>query len=184
MRKFFGDHDEKSIFKIISIFLCGLILLIISRVNINNKICNGNTKQEKIINNNTEDNYERNLEIRLENLLSQVNGVGNVKVMITLSNSKEMIIAQDSNQSETNSHNTDKDGTIKEIQDSKKELKKIILDGKKPVVLKEIEPKIEGVIIIAQGGNNAEIKSNLIKAVQAILNVQAHKIQVLKMKDK
>lgn len=56
------------------------------------------------------------------------------------------------------------------------------IDGKNPLALKEIEPKIEGIIIIAQGGDNIFIKNELIKSAQTILNVDAHKIHVMKMK--
>lgn len=126
--------------------------------------------------------YEKDLEIRLENLLSQVSGVGKVKVMITLSYGKEIVIAQDINSSLSTTKEIDKSGISKEICDKKSESKKIIIDGKTPLILKEIEPKIEGIIIIAEGGDNIYIKSELIKSAQTILNVDAHKIQVMKMK--
>ena len=43
-------------------------------------------------------------------------------------------------------------------------------------------PEITGAIIVAEGGDNAFIKSELIRATQIILNIDAHKIRVLKMK--
>jgi stage III sporulation protein AG len=180
MRKFFGDRDEKGILKIILAFSIGIILLIISSSN-KNKTTKTDTQQKKITN--VEYSYERNLETRLESLLSQVNGVGKVKVMITLVHGKEIVVAQDSNQSESKSIGTDKTGSTKEEQNTKKELKKIIVDGKTPLVIKEIEPKIEGVIIIAQGGDNVNVKSDLVKSAQIILNVPANKVQILKMQN-
>ena len=102
--------------------------------------------------------------------------------MITLSHSKEIVIAQDTNSSLSTTKEIDKSGAVKETCDKKSESKKIIVDGKNPLVLKEIEPKIEGIIIIAQGAGNIYIKSDLIKSAQTILNVEAHKIQVMKMK--
>jgi len=183
MRKIFGERDNKTVLKIIFAFILGLALLVMSNP-CKKKTCDYkskiNSKQVNILE--TENNYEKNLETRLENLLSQVNGVGNVKVMITLAHGREVIIAHDINQSESISKTKDQDGSEKETQDKKQETKKIILDGKNPLVLKELEPKIEGVIIIAQGGENLKIKSDLIKSAQTVLNVQAHKIQVLKMK--
>ena len=42
-------------------------------------------------------------------------------------------------------------------------------------------PKVEGAIIIAEGGENVTIKSNIIQAVSAVTGLPSHKIQVFKM---
>lgn len=42
---------------------------------------------------------------------------------------------------------------------------------------------MEGAIIIAQGGENITIKSNIIQAVSAVTGLATHKIQVFKMSD-
>lgn len=42
-------------------------------------------------------------------------------------------------------------------------------------------PKIEGAIIIAEGGGNANLKANIIQAVSAVTGIAAHKVQVFKM---
>ncbi len=174
IQNLFGNRDKNMVMKLISVFILGLVILIFSIP----------TKKEvkPIQNIEHTNNYERDLELRLENLLSQVYGVGNVKVMITLASSKEIILAEDINTNESMVKEIDKVGSTKESSDKKKESKKIILDGKNPLALKEIEPKIEGIIIIAQGGDNIFIKNELIKSAQTILNVDAHKIHVMKMK--
>ncbi|MDR1150669.1 MAG: hypothetical protein LBJ93_03545 [Clostridiales bacterium] len=118
------------------------------------------------------DRYDQILERRLENLLSNVNGVGKINVMITLANSKEIVIAQD-----TNVHEIYKNEDIREI---KQESKKILLENKTPIILKEIEPIIQGVVIVTEGADNINVKSELIKSIQALLNLEAHKIKILK----
>lgn len=72
--------------------------------------------------------YGTDLEKRLENILKDMEGVGNVKVMITL---------------------------------------------------KEDE-SVEGVAVIAEGGNNAVIVRNITEVVQALFDVDSHKIKVIK----
>ena len=42
-------------------------------------------------------------------------------------------------------------------------------------------PKIEGAVIIAEGGKNAEIKTNIIQAVAAATGISTYKIQVFEM---
>lgn len=44
-------------------------------------------------------------------------------------------------------------------------------------------PKIEGAIVIAEGGENITIKTNIIQAVSAVTGLATHKIQVFKMSD-
>ena len=59
----------------------------------------------------------------------------------------------------------------------------VVYDGNKmPVVLKEYMPKVEGVIIVAQGGNIENVKKQLIAGTVALLGIDEHKIEVLKMK--
>ena len=50
-----------------------------------------------------------------------------------------------------------------------------------PYIVKELEPEIAGVLVIAEGGNNEVIKSDVIAAVQVLFDVPAHKIKVMKM---
>ena len=44
-----------------------------------------------------------------------------------------------------------------------------------------INPKIEGVIVTAVGASDANIKANIIAAVEAVTGVATHKIQVFSM---
>ena len=42
-------------------------------------------------------------------------------------------------------------------------------------------PKIEGAIILAEGADDANIKNNIIVAVEAVTGLSTHKIQVFKL---
>lgn len=50
-----------------------------------------------------------------------------------------------------------------------------------PITKKTVMPKIEGAIVIAEGGENAIIKTNIMQAVSAVTGLATHKIQVFKM---
>ena len=68
------------------------------------------------------------------------------------------------------------------IIESVDENKEIIVDSENnPITEKIVMPKIEGAIIIAEGGDNAVIKTNIIQAVSAVTWLSTHKIQVFKM---
>ena len=58
----------------------------------------------------------------------------------------------------------------------------IAFSNNNPVILKEKYPKVKGVIIVAQGGDNVEIKNQLISAVMSLMDLDANKIEVLTMK--
>ena len=182
IQKFFVNQDKNIGLKLIFGLLLGIVLLFIS--NSDKKKINTGEKNifetEKKIDFDC-DVYEKKLELKLENLLSQVKGAGNIKVMISIFNGKEILLAQDINSSESKINENDKSGSQKETFEEKKETKKIIINDK-PLVIKEIMPEITGAIIVAEGGDNAFIKSELIRATQIILNIDAHKIRVLKMK--
>ena len=47
--------------------------------------------------------------------------------------------------------------------------------------IKTIFPKIEGVVVLAQGVGTGTISKDILEAVQALFGVEAHKIKVLKM---
>lgn len=62
------------------------------------------------------------------------------------------------------------------------ENKEIIVDSENnPITEKIVMPKIEGAIVIAEGGENITIKTNIIQAVSAVTGLPTHKVQVFKM---
>jgi stage III sporulation protein AG len=46
------------------------------------------------------------------------------------------------------------------------------------VVIKEILPEVKGVIVVAEGASNIEVRESLTRAVQVLSGVAVHKIQV------
>ncbi|MBR5122887.1 MAG: hypothetical protein IKU91_04955, partial [Anaerotignum sp.] len=54
--------------------------------------------------------------------------------------------------------------------------------GTEPLILTEISPVVEGVMIAAQGADQPAVAVALHQAAQALLDVPAHKVAVLKMK--
>lgn len=126
---------------------------------------------------NQETEKDDNLEKRLKNILSKVDGAGNVDVMITYQSNKEIVVAKKTDE-ETETDNSKMRQNIKNeyvIMQSEK-------GGDEPLVLKEMSPSIEGVLIVAEGGDNIVVKDGLLKATEALLGVPPHKIEILKMK--
>ncbi len=180
--------------KLIVIFLCGVFLLILSLPkNENNNQNNTMMLQESIqtgvelsskATNSTEE-YEERMENKIEEILKEVEGIGDVKVMITLKSSKEKVTLKDTPYLEETIKESDSAGGTRESKNRKTEEETVLVDGNsqtvEPYVLKEIEPEIEGVLVLAEHGNNATLKNEIMEAIQVLFNVPSHKIKVMKM---
>lgn len=125
-----------------------------------------------------------NLEERLEEILSKIQGVGEVNVFINYSESSEVVAMYNETSQTSTTEETDTSGGIRKIEetDSQKEIVYKEDNGDKtPITQKVIEPKIEGAIITAKGASNITIKTNIIQAVEAVTGLATHKIQVFEM---
>ncbi len=173
-----------------------VVILIITVVAIN-LIWNGkkNTKQQSINDNSkklatsenntsTEITNSNNLEEKLKNILSKIQGVGNVEVCLNYSESSETVAMYNESSKVSTTEETDTSGGNRKIQetDTQKDIIYQEENGKKtPITQKTIQPKIEGAIITATGVNNATTKNNIIQAVEAVTGLATHKIQVFEM---
>lgn len=127
---------------------------------------------------------EDTLSQKLEAILSQIQGVGEVKVFINYSESSEVVAMYNENSKSSTTEETDTSGGIRKVQetDSQKDIIYQENNGTKtPMTKKVIEPKIEGAIITAKGANNIDVKTNIIQAVEAATGLATHKIQVFEM---
>lgn len=127
---------------------------------------------------------EDTLSQKLEAILSQIQGVGEVKVFINYSESSEVVAMYNENSKSSTTEETDTSGEIRKVQetDSQKDIIYQENNGTKtPMTKKVIEPKIEGAIITAKGANNIDVKTNIIQAVEAATGLATHKIQVFEM---
>lgn len=130
--------------------------------------------------------YAGELEVRLESLLASMEGVGNVKVMVTLDSSREQVVEKDIPSTMDTTKETDSTGGSRDVINSRQEETTVYVTdsagNKTPYVSKIREPSIEGVTVVAQGGGNAVIQKNITEVIQALFGIEAHKIKVVKMK--
>lgn len=152
---------------------------------------NGNTSYKKLaenINNSIDSNNsqlnEYNLEENLEDILSKIAGVGKVKVLVTYSETSEVIAMYNEKNTLNNTEETDTNGGVRKIEqtDTDKEIIYEEKNGQKtPITQKVIMPKIEGAIVTAEGASNPAIKTNIIQAVSAATGISTYRIQVFEM---
>lgn len=130
------------------------------------------------------ESYYKQVEDRLANVLSQIKGAGEVKVMINYSGTSEIITATTKNTSTDKT--TDNGSNSNRVTESKTEITEPVIiqqNGEDvPVIIKEILPDIVGVIVVAEGAKDMSVKLNLVSAIQTLLNVSADKVEIFAMK--
>lgn len=133
------------------------------------------------------DGYAATLETRLENILCQMEGVGKVEVMITLSDTGESVVEKDREDSYSSVTETDSDGGNRATTEREESYKTVYVENGSetyPYIEKEVLPSIKGVVIVAEGGENPTVISEISDAVMALFPVEAHRIKVVKMSSK
>lgn len=128
----------------------------------------------------------REYEQQLTEALSQVEGVGEVKVTVTMESTGKKIVEKDNPQDEQTSSQKDSEGSESNTQSSSTQETTVYAeteDGSQtPYISSETYPEIRGVLVVAKGGGDPVIVQQIQEAVMALFHVDAHKIKVLKMK--
>ena len=117
--------------------------------------------------------YVEELERKLQDTLAKIDGAGRVEVMITLEDSGETSALQE----------TDSAGGNRSEKNTQTSRSTVYQEGsdKTPFVGKEMTPKIAGVLVVAQGGENTAVKQNISEAVMALFQIEVNRIKVVKM---
>ena len=117
-----------------------------------------------------------NTEEKLEAILAQMQGADRVRVLVTLESSDEKIYAADAK--------TDTKSGADSQQKSTDE-KYVLIDksnGDDGILLKTNAPKVKGVIVVCDGGDDPSVVKQITDAVSAALGIGANRISVMKMK--
>ena len=131
-----------------------------------------------------EQDYARYLERRLEETLSQLDGAGNVRVMVTLQSSAQKIVEKDTQGEKDAITEEDSQGGRRTSENTSHQ-ETTVYEGmgeksQEPYVSKELTPRVEGVVVLAEGGENALVKRNITEAIQALFGIDTHKIRIMK----
>lgn len=172
--------------KLLLILLAGITLVVFSIPDNKTKTPETETNPELKTVTVTNDTYEKLLEERLSDLLSNVEGVGRVEVMITLKATSEKIVLTETPYTKNTTSEIDSEGGSRDTVEITQSETIVYIEGsdgtKTPYIIKEMEPEIEGIVVIAEGGDNIYTVKEIMGAVSALFNLPSHKIKVMKMK--
>ncbi|MDG5788696.1 stage III sporulation protein AG [Evansella sp. AB-P1] len=131
--------------------------------------------------------YESFYERQLERALEQVVGVSDVTVVVNLAETERVVYQKNQNIKEQITDETDREGGTREVQDKTKDEQVVIIrngDREEALVVKTEKPDIRGVLVVANGVENIQVKTWIVEAVSRVLDVPSHRVSVLPKKSK
>lgn len=131
--------------------------------------------------------YADSLALEVENILKYMDGVGKVKVLITMENSGELVVEKDSPINRSNTIESDSEGGSRNISDMENDEETVYITdsqgNKTPYVTKKIAPLVKGVVVVAEGGGNSQVKGSIEEALSALFDIEKEKVKVVKMRE-
>lgn len=113
------------------------------------------------------------LEEKLADTLSQIDGAGQVRVMLTVQSGMRRELAQNSS--------SEQDGT-----DIRRENETVVVSTgsgtQEAVLVQQIYPQFQGALVVAPGGGDPAVRLKLTEAVAALTGLGADKISICKGK--
>lgn len=175
--KFLNSNCRRKNIENLVIFLVGVVIVIITGSYIFSDDEVVEASKNDAINIFDADTFE----IKLAKILSEIDGAGEVKVMVSYKTGVETVPLLDTKDSNTVTEENDADSARRTEQNSVET--SIIFNQEKsgnkvPYISKTIMPVVEGVIVTCDGGGDEIVKANVIKAVTVITGITANKVQV------
>lgn len=124
--------------------------------------------------------YEAYLSAQLKRILEEMDGAGQVEAWVTLECGEEQVLYQEKNSKSSVLEEADSVGGTR-TQEEREVEQTTLLDGEgEPYIIKTMQPKIEGVLVLSEGAEDREIKKNIMEAVQVLFGIDVHRIKVAK----
>ena len=131
--------------------------------------------------------YEERYETQLKEALESIAGVGDVEVIVNLDATESQVYEKDRVTQNQSTQETDREGGTRKVEDASSDDKLVVIrngDQEQPVVIKTKKPEIRGVLIVAKGAENIQVKKWIIEAVTRALDVPSHRVAVMPKKSK
>ncbi len=162
------NFDKKTII-ILAVGFIGIFVLFFSELN------SQKDNDEEIESYNTDEEYCVYLENKIQSYIEKIEGAGKTKVIITLSETTEYIYATDDKDVRKNNANSD-DETIEKDY--------VIIENNNNdvgLLIKTIEPKVRGVAVSCEGGDNTKVQQQIFSTIEALLDISTSNISISKL---
>ncbi|MDD6489109.1 MAG: hypothetical protein PUG48_04770 [Clostridia bacterium] len=128
--------------------------------------------------------YRKNLCEELGNMIASIKGAGKTKIMLTMEQSVQNVYATDNDVQQKESSQKNSDSENADTQKNEKKTCIIVRqsDGsEKAITISQIMPKVKGVLVVCDGGEDPLVRQRITEAVSAILNISSAHICVTKL---
>lgn len=124
--------------------------------------------------------YENELEQNLADIISSINGAGKTRVLLTMESTVEQVYATDKNMTQKDTVNSgEATQTNKDTSADSTYITVELADGtQQTVLLKEIQPRVRGVLVVCSGGDNSVVKEKIVDAVTKALDISSSRVSV------
>lgn len=153
------NSDKKHSLGIYILLLAGVLLLIFGSVPQKKQTVSAEPLQSF-----STDRYIENLEKKLEDTLSSIEGAGEVKVTLVARDRGSVDLGRDSS------------------GDDKKTVVLSRQGGSEALIVAEKFPTVEGAVIVARGAGSDKTRAALAEAASTALGIGMHKVKVYKLK--
>lgn len=129
--------------------------------------------REQVSANEEEDFSVEALEEKLESTLSEIDGAGEVRVMLTVESGMKRVFAQN--------------GSIAQDEGAvQRETQTVIVSAgsgtQETVLVQQVYPQFQGALVVADGGGDPSVRLKLTEAVAALTGLGANQISICKGK--
>ena len=131
----------------------------------------------------TAQDFVADTEKRLTEMISNISGAGQCRVMVTLENGVEYVYATEQ---KINSDRTEDTGgsssKYSQRDDSEESIILVEVNGERQgLLVKEIQPTVRGVVIICEGGDDPAVQEQITDAVTTALNISTKRVSISKL---
>lgn len=136
---------------------------------------------QKNVEPNSMEDYEMRYENQLKEALEEIVGVSNVTVMVNLADTERRVYEKNVSVKKQLTDETDREGGQRKVDDTTRDEQIVIVrsgDKEEPLIVATEKPEIRGVLVVAEGVQNVQVKSMVIEAVSRVLDVPSHRVSV------
>ncbi|MFD9626924.1 stage III sporulation protein AG [Peribacillus muralis] len=129
--------------------------------------------------------YEIYLQNEMKEALESIAGVQDVKVIIYVDASEKKVYERNKVTQKQVTEETDQEGGKRTVEDTSVDEQLVLVkSGEKegPIISETKKPSVRGVLVVAKGAENIQIKKWIIEAVTRSLDVPSHRVSVMPKK--
>ncbi|MCU9613837.1 stage III sporulation protein AG [Caldibacillus lycopersici] len=125
--------------------------------------------------------YEVYYENQLKDPLEAIVGVDDVSIVVNVEATEKQIYEKNKINHKQTTEETDANGGKRKVEDDSTEEQMVLIregDKEIPLISETKKPEIQGVLIVAKGADNLQVKKSIIEAVTRVLDVSSHRVSV------